>query len=377
MLLVEPYNNKMNKQKNKYRVMLVIHALGYGGAGKMIVKLADALAQRDDLDVILYVEEKAGKHYPMDDRVKVYQETEFFKNYYTRHFQQIFQLRRRVKEIKPDLIISFQTNQNALAVLSAMGRHIPVIVSERGDPYQLTNIVAKLKNIVINKADGGVFQTHRAMEYFGKELQKKSRVIYNPCPPDKVERPKWEDRRDEIAFVARFDIQQKRQDLMVDAFAIVAKEHPEIKLVFYGKGEPDMTTIKEQVDRLGLSEQVLFKGVVNNVINEIKNSKLFVLSSDYEGMPNALIEAMVAGLPCVSTDCSPGGARELIENGVNGYVTPCGNTEKLADAINDMLDNPEKADVMGAKAQEITKTLAADKIFAQWNDYIDTYLIKK
>lgn len=360
--------------KNKYRVMLVIHALGYSGAGKMIVKLADALAKRDDLEVILYVEEKPGKHYPIDERVEVYQEMEFFSNYYTRHFQQIFQLRRRVKEIKPDLIISFQTNQNALSVLSAMGRHIPVIISERGDPYQLTNIVAKLKNMVINKADGGVFQTHRAMEYFGKKLQKKSRVIYNPCPPDKVERPKWEDRRDEIAFVARFDIQQKRQDLMVDAFAIVAKEHPEIKLVFYGKGEPDMTTIKEQVDRLGLSDQVLFKGVVNNVINEIKNSKLFVLSSDYEGMPNALIEAMVAGLPVVSTDCSPGGASELIENGINGYVTPCGNAEKLADAINDMLDNPEKADAMGAKAQEITKTLAADIIFEEWNEYINTYL---
>lgn len=362
--------------EKKYRVMLIIHALGYGGAGKMIVKLADALAQREDLDVILYVEEQLGKHYEMDDRVRVYQETEFFSNYYTRHFQQIFQLRRRVKEIKPDLIISFQTNQNALAVLSAMGRHIPVIISERGDPYQLTNIVAKLKNCVINRADGGVFQTHRAMEYFGKRLQKKSRVIYNPCPPDIIERPKWKDRINEIAFVARFDIQQKRQDLMVDAFAIVAKSHPEVKLAFYGKGEPDMTTIKEQVARLGLQDRVHFKGVVTDVLNVIKNSKLFVLSSDYEGMPNALIEAMVAGLPVVSTDCSPGGASELIENGVNGYITPCGDAESLARAINKMLDIPEKADEMGAKAQEITQKLAAEKIFAQWNEYIDTYLKK-
>ena len=365
----------MNKDNNhKYRVMLVIHALGYGGAGKMIVKLADALAQRDDIEVILYVEEKPGKHYPMDERVKVCQETEFFENYYTRHFQQIFQLRRRVKEIKPDLIISFQTNQNALAVLAAMGRHIPVIISERGDPYQYTNIVAKLKNFVINKANGGVFQTHKAMEYFGKKLQKRSRVIYNPCPPDIVERPKWENRKDEIAFVARFDIQQKRQDLMVDAFALVAPKHPEIKLAFYGVGEPDMTTIKTKVEKLGLQDHIIYKGLVKQVINEIKDSKLFVLSSDYEGMPNALIEAMVAGLPCVSTDCSPGGARELIEDGVNGYVTPCGDAEKLAKAINDMLDNPEKADAMGAKAQDITKTLAADKIFGEWNEYINMYL---
>ena len=354
--------------------MLVIHALGYSGAGKMIVKLADALAQRDDLEVVLYVEEKIGQHYEMDHRINLYQETQFFSNYYTRHFQQIFQLRRRVKEIKPDLIISFQTNQNALAVLSAMGRHIPVIISERGDPYQLTNIVAKLKNIVINMADGGVFQTHRAMEYYGKRLQNKSRVIYNPCPPDKINRPEWLERKNEIAFVARFDIQQKRQDLMVDAFSIVSHSHPEMKLVFYGKGEPDMSLIREQVERCGLQSQVLFKGVVNNIINEIKDSKLFVLSSDYEGMPNALIEAMVAGLPIVSTDCSPGGASELIDSNVNGIITPCGDARALAKAIIYMLDNPEKADEMGAKAQEVTKILSRDKIFAEWNEYINSYL---
>lgn len=354
--------------------MLIIHALGYGGAGKMIAKLANALARRDDLEVIIYVEEKKGIHYPMDSRVNIYQETDFFENYYTRHFQQIFQLRRRVKEINPDLIVSFQTNQNALAVLAAMGRHIPVIISERGDPYHYTNIVAKLKKWVINNADGGVFQTHKAMEYFGKKLQKRSKVIYNPCPPDIVKRPNWKDRKNEIAFVARFDIQQKRQDLMVDAFALVVPKHPEIKLVFYGIGEPDMTTIKKKVEMLGLQDHVIYKGLVKKVINEIKDSKLFVLSSDYEGMPNALIEAMVAGLPCVSTDCSPGGARELIENGINGYVTPCGDVVKLAKAIGDMLDNPEKADTMGAKAQQITKILAADKIFGEWNEYINTYL---
>ena len=152
--------------------------------------------------------------------VEIVQETEFFKNYYTRHFQQIFQLRRRVKEIKPDLIISFQTNQNALSVLATRGRSIPVIVSERGDPYQYNNIVAKLKTSVINKAEGGVFQTKKAMEYYGMKLQKRSAVIYNPCTVPYVPAPAWDERRNEIAFVARFDIQQKRQDLMIQAFAL-------------------------------------------------------------------------------------------------------------------------------------------------------------
>lgn len=367
----------MNMKDGKYKVMLVIHALGYGGAGKMIVKLAEALAQREDLEVTLYVEEKQGKHYPMDSRVTVFQETKFFSNYYSRHFQQIFQLRRRVKEINPDLVISFQTNQNALSVLATRGRHIPVIISERGDPYVYHGIVASLKNYVINKAEGGVFQTHKAMEYFGKALQSRSRVIYNPCPTDVIVRPSWEERRNEIAYVARFDIQQKRQDIMVDAFAEVVKKRPDIFLVFYGKGEPDMAIIKERVAKLGIEQNVVFKGLVTDVINHIKDSKLFVLSSDYEGLPNSLIEAMVAGLPCVSTDCSPGGARELIKDGENGLITPVGDAHKLAEAINYMLDNPDVADRMGDKAQEITKRLDPNVIFEQWNKYINTFLNKK
>lgn len=354
--------------------MLVIHALGYGGAGKMIVKLADALAQNDRYEVILYVEEKAGKHYPMDERVKIYQETVFFSNYLTRHFQEMFQLRKRVKEIKPDLVISFQTNQNALAVYATRGRNIPVIVSERGDPYVYHNIVAKIKTWVINKAEGGVFQTHKAMEYYGKGLQSRSRVIYNPCPTDVIKRSNWSERKDEISYVARFDIQQKRQDVMVKAFAKVVKKHPEMQLVFYGQGEPDMTAIKEMVDELGIQQYVRFEGLVTNVMERIKDSKMFVLSSDYEGLPNSLIEAMIAGLPCVSTDCSPGGARELIQDGVNGMIVPIGDEKKLAEAMIYQLDHPEEADRMGQEAQKLSRRLDPKVIFGQWEEYIAEYL---
>lgn len=341
----------------------------------MIVKLADALAQNDQYEVIMYVQEDPGQHYPMSDKVKVFQETKFFNNYYTRHFKQMIQLRKRVKEIAPDLIVSFQTNQNLFAVFATRGRNIPVIVSERGDPYVYTDIIAKLKTWMINKAEGGVFQTHRAMEYYGKGLQNRSRVIYNPCPVDVIERPKWEERKNEIAYAARFDIQQKRQDVMVKAFARVVNKHPEMQLVFYGKGEPDMTTIKNMVNELGIEKNVRFEGLVTDILNRIKDAKMFVLSSDYEGLPNSLIEAMITGLPCVSTDCSPGGARELIQDGVNGLIVSAGDDEKLAEAMIYMLDNPEKADKMGEKAQMLRERLAPEKVFGQWKEYIDSYLV--
>ena len=179
----------------------------------------------------------------------------------------------------------------------------------------------------------------------------------------------WEERRNEIAFVARFDIQQKRQDLMIQAFAIVAKEIPDIRLAFYGEGK-EMEQIRQMAESLGISDRVDFKGLVRDIPNAIRNAKMFVMTSDYEGLPNALIEAMAVGLPCVSTDCSPGGAMELIVNGENGVIVPCGDVECLAHSILEVLNDPKRADQYGKKAQEIADVLHPQKIYSQWEQYI-------
>ena len=276
-----------------------------------------------------------------------------------------------MKEINPDLVISFQTNQNALSVLATRGRNIPVIVSERGDPYQYHDIVAKLKTRVINKAEGGVFQTKKAMQYYGEELQQRSVVIYNPNTVTGIERP--EKRNNEIAFVGRFDIQQKRQDLAIEAFKIVADSVPDVNLSFYGAGK-EQEIIKKQACDLGIEDRVLFKGLVKDVPNAIKDSRLFLMTSDFEGMPNALIEAMACGLPCVSTDCSPGGASELIQSGENGIVVPCGDAKAIAAAIVRLLNNKEEAEKMGVEAQKIVEELNPAIIYGEWEKYVKTIL---
>lgn len=357
------------------KVLFVVHALGYGGVGKMLSYLANYVCDAG-YDVVIYVQEQLGQHYSQNNKITIVQETRFFSNYYTRHFQQIGQLRKRIIEIKPDIVISFQTNQNALSVLATRGKGIPVIISERGDPYQYNSIIAKLKNIVINRAEGGVFQTQKAKEYFGKGLQKRSKVIYNPNTVPTMPIPKWENRRDEIVFVARFDIQQKRQDLIVKAFSMICDKIPSFKLGFYGIGD-DEKQIREQVHSLGIDEKVIFHGLERDIPNAIRNAKLFVLTSDYEGMPNALIEAMAVGLPCISTDCSPGGAAELINTGENGVIVPKGDVEAIKKAIMRMLSNPTEAEKMGIEAQKIVEKLDPEIIYKQWKEYINEVLNKK
>ena len=353
------------------KILFVTSALSYGGAGKMIAYLANAFAEFDDYDVFIYVELKPGVHYDMNKKIHIVEETKHFKSYLLRHFLETFQMRKRIKEIAPDLIISFQTNQNAKAVLGPRGRHIPIIVSERGDPYLRNNIVEKLKMLVISYAEGGVFQTQKAMARFGLPLRDRGIVIHNPNTVQKIEPLAWNERRPEISFVARFDVFQKRQDLMVKAFNIVAKQVPDIKLVFYGEGD-EQIKIQQLVEEYGLSNRVEFKGLVKNIPEAIRESKVFVLTSDFEGLPNALIEAMACGLPCVSTDCSPGGARELIEDGENGFIVPCGDVEAIADRIIYVLKNPEKADKLGLEAQKIVEKLEPNKIFGKWKNYVES-----
>ena len=123
---------------------------------------------------------------------------------------------------------------------------------------------------------------------------------------------------------------------------------------------------------IGLKEYVIFHGSTDNAIETLKDYSLLILSSDYEGIPNVIIEAFIAGVPVVSTDCSPGGARVLIEDGVNGFVVPIGNYELLGRKACELLDNPSLAEEFIKKSKERLKRFDSNEIFNQW----DTYLTK-
>ena len=118
-------------------------------------------------------------------------------------------------------------------------------------------------------------------------------------------------------------------------------------------------------------------GVSERLPDEISGSALFVLSSDYEGMPNALIEAMALGLPCIATDCPCGGSGMLIENRKSGLLVPTGSVAELAAAIDYMLSHESEAARMGAEAGKIAARVEPHKISAEWLEFIDDILAKK
>ena len=148
------------------------------------------------------------------------------------------------------------------------------------------------------------------------------------------------------------------------------KLYPDYKLVIYGDG-PQRKELEELSKELGIEESVEMPGYVSLIGDKIYNSSVFVLSSEFEGIPNALMEAMALGVPCVATDCPVGGPRYLIENMVNGILINMNDKSEMLKAIEYLLANPLQADKMGQRAKRIKEELSPCRIYSMWETYLE------
>ena len=219
------------------------------------------------------------------------------------------------------------------------------------------------------RADGFVFQTEEQRRYFSKDIQNKSVVIYNPIKDEFLNTNKTIQKENTIISVGRL-VEQKNQKMLIEAFAKIAKEYPNYKLKIFGTGPLELK-LKKQIEELNLADKIILCGVCDDIKNELEKSKIFVLSSDYEGMPNALIEAMAVGLPVISTNCPCGGPKELIENEKNGLLIEVGSIEELTKKMKYLIENQKKAEEMGENAEKIKYKLNSRNILKQWKTYIE------
>ena len=351
-------------------IVFITPSIGYGGASKMLTYVANQLCSRGHSISIINLNITArGVAQKVNDNIKIY-DVEGKKNG-LKKLQCVNEIVKIAKQEKADLLVGFTLFPNVYACLAAKRLGIPSIISERGDPYQTTgkDLVYKLFIWIINRSKGGVFQTGGARDFYGKGLQRRGVVIPNPIfIKGEIPAVAHEDREKTVVSVGRLDNYQKRYDVMLQAFKLFSQKHPEYILKLYGDGS-DVELIRSWTEELNIADRVRFMGLTKQPMQDIAGDGMFLITSDFEGISNSLLEAMAAGLPCVSTDHTPGGARLLITDHENGLLAPVANTQKLADAMCEFADDPLLAWRCAERAKDVIDRFDENRIIDQWESY--------
>lgn len=351
------------------KILFYINALDRGGAERAISNTASYFAEHE-WDTILLTSFRIKHEYPYSKKVRrmSIENEQIMQSRICRNISRIRAIREICKSEKVDVAVSFMGEANFRLVLATAGLPVKTIVSVRNDPKQeYRGITGRLVGkYILPLADGAVFQTKEARDWFPKRIQIRSEVIFNVVD-DKFYQTNNSSGTD-IVTCGRI-VPQKNHALLLRAFHRICENFPGVQLYIYGViGEN--CEILELVEKLGLQNRVHLMGKTEKVESVLSGAGVFVLSSDYEGMPNALMEAMAVGVASISTDCPCGGPRELFGNELRNLLVPAGDEVALADKMVELLSDKEKRQEIGRKMRERAEEFRPEKIGAEWIAYV-------
>lgn len=346
--------------------------LMHGGAERVVSILANSLAASGhEVEILLFYDKPIW--YNIDSKVKITIDENYIgKSSILRH---IMWRRRYIKNSGADVVLSFLAPFNMANIVAMFGLKIPLIVADRNDPNCIPakKAVRLLRDFLYYFSDGIVLQSENNKNYFCKKIQSKSTIIFNPVDVGTYEGAALNiDKEKKIVYVGRI-IKQKNPVMLIEAFRQIAPKYPEYNLVFYGEGDmrDEIISLAAKYD---LMDRVKLLGAVTNVFEHIYNAELYVMTSEYEGMPNALLEAMCIGLPVISTKVS--GATDVIKSGMNGLLVECGDVFGLAKAMDKMLSDSTFRSACGESATMLADKLQVDSIKKQWLDFSSRIISK-
>lgn len=340
------------------KIDFVTATLTSGGSERVISLLANALCAKGH-EVSIVCLNSHIVYYSIDPKVTVVFAEDEIQS--TSLLEKTIWLRNYIKDNKPDVVVPFMEAVYCVTLLALIGVRVPVVSSERIDPRRSPFVRNILRRIFLPLTTHLVVQTQDIKNFYPGFIRKKTSVIYNPVSENVFSMP-IADKRNTIISVGRL-YKQKNQQMLIRAFKEIADAYPDYKLVIFGEG-PLRKELETTIEELHLVGKVLLPGVTDNVIEKLTESKLFCLSSDYEGMSNALIEAICVGLPVITTQVS--GVEELIESGKNGETVKIGDTTSFAKAMNTMLADEEKMKNYGAANKQMASLFKTENIVERW-----------
>lgn len=365
------------------KIVFHLNCLERGGAERVVTNLSGQFAEHG-YEVYIATEWQGEDEYEINPKIKRVHvgltQGQEGKGRISVFWARIINLRKFLLEVQPDVVISFARKANYRALTATIGTKIPVIISVRIAPVGCyDHLTDKIQiPLLFPRAAGCVFQTQEQKEFFPKYLQDKSRIILNAINPKFIGNPFPESREKAVVHSGRI-VDFKNQRMLIRAFEEVHKKHPEYVLKIFGQNTYDGTweQLEAQIEENKAWDYVKLMGGSNQLEKDMLRGAVAAFSSDVEGMPNAMLEAMALGLPVVATDCPPGGPRMVITPEENGLLVPVGDEKALAAAMNRLIENPKLAEKLGRNAAEIGKKAGAEMIFREWEEYLQEVCDKK
>lgn len=347
------------------KVMFIIPRMVGGGAERVISVLANEFVNRQ-MEVKILMTAGDDMAYMLDEHIEVIQIGGRTDGSILKRIARVMRMRKVFRENRGYILVAFEPTTAFFTCLAKKGLGMRLVSSERNDPESFPN--KRIREYAFLCSDKVVFQTRVAMSYFPEKIQKKGIVIANPIT-ENLPQVYTGSRKHTVVAAGRL-VEQKNHVSLFRAFYKFLQKFPDYVLHLYGEGELEQE-LKELAVKLGIREKVVFEGFHKDILEEMKDGGMYVLSSDYEGISNSLLEAMGMGMPVISTDCPCGGSRMCIQDGVNGLLVPVGQPDALCKAMERIAGEEDQAAQMGKEASKVRERFSLQSILGQWLDLLD------
>lgn len=352
------------------KVMFITLSLSGGGAERVVSVLASELAERNyPVSVVVY--DRKNNEYKTSSKLIIYElGRPTGSNKLARLFNRNRELRKLINDEKPDIVIPFLALPTLHTWLAIRGLKCEFYSTVRNNPqvYPPQFLLRTLCSFITKRAGGIMLQTREQEQYFSAYANK-CFVIPNPVKQEMLDAEKhYSQSIEKIITCGRLN-EQKNHALLIRTVSNLIKHNKKCELLIYGEGS-EQQALQRLIDESHMNDYIFLMGRTSQVKEVLLDADLFVLSSNYEGLPNALMEAMAVGLPCISTAC-PTGPSDLIQDRENGLLIPVRSEKALTEALSYAIENPRTMIEMGKKAKQQLLNYSAQNIADMLISYVN------
>lgn len=348
-----------------HKVVIVTDTLMSGGAERVISIIANSLVTKYRIEIICLRDKLVFYQFNKSITITSLPDCNWAKKFIL--------TRKALRDSKPNVVLAFMRNVYEFTLLASIGLGLPIIPCERVDPRIAPFFSKVVRGALLPFAHRFVVQTEEMKEYFPKSIQKKTIVIPNPVDDSFLGETVLMSERDDVIISVGRLAPQKDFTSLIKAFASFADRFPSYSLVIFGEG-PQRKELEELIERLNINNRVRLPGRSNDLFNQLSRAKVFVQTSKFEGMSNAVIEAVCSGLPVVTTEVS--GAKHMVKDRENGFIVSIGNVEGIANRIVYLLSNQDLLASYSSASYNMRDSYRIDTISSQWECLINEVIRK-